>query len=878
MRKTFSGLIWLLALALVFVIGCGEDPVAPQYGDIMIDPQPDSINAPWQLNGSDGFVRSGVGNASLTGLVAGGYSVTWGTVEGWTPPNPATVAQTLAGSGVLVFSGVHSAQAGTITIDPEPNNLNVPWRITGPSDFSAAGSGDAILTNMFPGNYTLTWGLVSGWESNPVVVTQTMTASGSLTYTGTHVSTQGTITIETNPDYIEAPWQIRRPDGFIQAGAGDATLTQMATGRYKMSWTKVEGWKGATVQDTTTLTVFLTSGATGSFARDYIPESNSITINPAPGHIDAPWSLAGPDSLSEGQGFTTLILMPAGDYKLTWRAVDGWANPDPVETTQTLVVARTLTFEGTYTVETGAIIINPEPDGIMAPWRITGPDGFDQSGAGYTALTGRTAGAYTLTWGALSGWTLPDPAAVTQDLDGALTFNGQYGARTGTIHVDAEPEYLNASWKLSQVGSVLVETGSGDKTLTNLPLGPYTLSWLLAPGWTVPSQASFTLTAEAEETVVGTYVVQEGTLTINPEPDSVNGPWQITGPGGFFRASRGDTVLTHLPVGAYTLTWGEVAGRARPSPSSPTITMTANSDLVVTGQYVEQEGLVFIPDGIFVMGSPVGESGRDRNEEQHEVTLSHGFYLQSTEVTNQDYMELLQWAYDRGYVVATSTSVRDNLDGSIQKLLDMASSYSDIHFAGGVFSTTNPNHPVNGVTWYGAAAYCDWLSLTKELPRAYSHSTWLCNDGDVYQPGSGYRLPTEAEWEYACRAGSVTAFANGAITQPNNCVTVDPNLDLLGWYCGNAGGAEHAVAQKAPNSWGLYDMHGNLHEWCNDWFADYPAGSAVDPAGPATGEYRALRGGYWGANAQTCRSGYRYIGLPGNHPEYITFRAARTAD
>jgi formylglycine-generating enzyme required for sulfatase activity len=537
-----------------------------------------------------------------------------------------------------------------------------------------------------------------------------------------------------------------------------------------------------------------------------------------------------------------------------------------------MAATEALTFASTYTAEMGAIIIHPVPDGIMAPWEITGPDGYDVSGAGYTALTGRTTGSYTLTWGELSGWTRPDPAVVTLDLDGALTFSGQYGARTGTFHIDAEPDFLNAPWRLS-LGVSLVETGRGDTTLTNMPLGSYTMTWLASSGWTTPSQELRPLTAEAEETIVGTYDVKEGMITINPEPDSVNAPWQITGPGGFFRASRGDAVLTRLPIGNYTLTWGEVDGRVWPSPPTPTVTIVANADLILTGQYVVQEGFVFIPDGIFVMGSPVGESGRDRNETQHEVTLNHGFYLQTTEVTNQKYVEMLQWAYENHFVTATSASVRDNLDGSIQKLLDMASP-CEFQFAGGIFSSTNPDSPVKGVTWYGAVAYCDWLSLANDLPRAYNHSTWRCN---VTEAGLGYRLPTEAEWEYAARAGSSAAFANGAITQPNICAVVDPGLDLMGWYCGNAGGGKHTVAQKAPNFWGLYDMHGNLYEWCNDWFADY-TDAVADPQGPANGEYRVLRGGDWSAKAQSCRSAWRYSGLPGNHTDYITFRAARTAD
>jgi len=134
-----------------------------------------------------------------------------------------------------------------------------------------------------------------------------------------------------------------------------------------------------------------------------------------------------------------------------------------------------------------------------------------------------------------------------------------------------------------------------------------------------------------------------------------------------------------------------------------------------------------------------------------------------------------------------------------------------------------------------------------------------------------YRLPTEAEWEYAARAGSTTAFANGDIINLNSD-PVDPNLDAMGWYSGNsavtynyAGRGTHPVAQKQPNAWGLFDMHGSVWEWCQDWFGAYPAA-------PDVGSTRVDRGCCWDDNALYCRSAQRNGSDPSNRNSSIGFR------
>jgi formylglycine-generating enzyme required for sulfatase activity len=118
------------------------------------------------------------------------------------------------------------------------------------------------------------------------------------------------------------------------------------------------------------------------------------------------------------------------------------------------------------------------------------------------------------------------------------------------------------------------------------------------------------------------------------------------------------------------------------------------------------------------------------------------------------------------------------------------------------------------------------------------------------------RLPTEAEWEYACRAGSKTRFCFG---------DADDGLGDYAWFGANSGDKTHPVGQKKPNAWGLHDMHGNLWEWCSDWYGEYAADPATDPTGPTTGAGRVLRGGCWGCDAQACRSGTRLASRPEAH-------------
>jgi formylglycine-generating enzyme required for sulfatase activity/pimeloyl-ACP methyl ester carboxylesterase len=289
---------------------------------------------------------------------------------------------------------------------------------------------------------------------------------------------------------------------------------------------------------------------------------------------------------------------------------------------------------------------------------------------------------------------------------------------------------------------------------------------------------------------------------------------------------------------------------------------------------------VRIPAGTFTMGSPTNEYGRGSDETQHTVTLTTPFLMSATEVTNQQYADMAQWAYDRGYCSVTSSIIHDNMDGSTHKLLDLNADHGncEISFSNGTFTVDSgkETHPVKEVEWYGAVAYCDWLSLRRGLPRAYDHATWQCNGNDPYN-ATGYRLPTEAEWEYACRAGTQTPFNTGSCLDAGTQANYNGNKPYASCSSGPYVGWSMPVGSYPDNTYGLYDMHGNLWEWCNDRYGSYN-GDETDPTGPTAGLYRVFRGGEWFNYGSDCRSADRYTIYPVSSYNGIGFRPVKSAN
>jgi formylglycine-generating enzyme required for sulfatase activity len=263
--------------------------------------------------------------------------------------------------------------------------------------------------------------------------------------------------------------------------------------------------------------------------------------------------------------------------------------------------------------------------------------------------------------------------------------------------------------------------------------------------------------------------------------------------------------------------------------------------------------MVQVAGGSFDMGKELGTAGSGDIENSHTVTLT-GFNMSKYQVTQEQYQAVMGKTIVEQQALAT-------------------------------MSTTNygrgNNYPMYYVSWYDALVFCNKLSIAEGLSPAYSingktdpaewgtvptssNATW--NAAVIIDGSNGYRLPTEAQWEYAAKGGNT----GETFTYAGSDTVGD-----VAWYTSNSGNTTHEVGTKAPNGLGLYDMSGNVSEWCWDWRGDYTSEAASDPMGPSAGSYRVNRGGSWYYSAGRVRSVYRFDDYPHDRNSSIGFRLVR---
>lgn len=306
------------------------------------------------------------------------------------------------------------------------------------------------------------------------------------------------------------------------------------------------------------------------------------------------------------------------------------------------------------------------------------------------------------------------------------------------------------------------------------------------------------------------------------------------------------------------------------------------------GQNLEVPPYVFVPAGTFRMGDGTAPCGED----EHEVTLTRDLYVGQYEITNGQYLTMVQWAHDAGLIFVDGTRVKDAA-GDGRLLMDMTTDDCEITFDHDTelfslrqssFALTNAypggydptDHPVKRVTWYGAVSYCNWLSLSRGLAPAYDPSTWQVVSGRTIYETEGYRLPTDAEWEHVAQYGhdGIYPWGREAPTCELSNVMVS-NVWCLQWTAPVGSYPDGAQVRLEEV---VYDLTGNLWEWCHDlWKCDLGAGAVTDPAGAASGDRRVLRGGSWSSENEMYRLAARSDFTAPSYPSFLAgFRIART--
>ncbi|HUU28405.1 MAG TPA: SUMF1/EgtB/PvdO family nonheme iron enzyme, partial [archaeon] len=768
-------------------------------------------------------------------------SIYYSQSPGWNPAGPQTGASRAARGGCWGYGADYSRSASRGSNRPDGKDLYIGFRVVRGSFVPGIYIEIPLLND--PGvsvlsgeSYTLSWSSVSGANSYTIeeATDSSFTGVSTQTVTGTSQSFSHSVSsattyyyrVKTNTATGSSGWS-NAEDIIVNTlgvpAVSDPGISVASGAGYTVSWSSVTGAVSYTIEEATNSSF---SGAT------------SQTVS------------------GTSQSFSR-IVSTATTYYYRVKANNaygssGWSN----------------------TVD---IIVNPPPPGTPVA---TDPGTSVASGASYTVSWSSVTGSasYTIeeaTNSSFSGSSSQTVSGTSQSFSHNVS-----AATTYYYRVKANSAYGSSDW--SNTVDMLVNPPPPGAPVATDPGSSvasgesYTVSWSSVTGaasYTIEEATNSSFSGATSQTVNTTsqsfsrsvstittyyYRVKANNaygssgwsnvvdIIVNPLPP---GTPVATDPGSSVASGAGYTVSWSSVTGAFSYTIEEATNSSFSVVTSQTVSSTSQSfshnvsaattyyyrvkansasgssgwsntvDMVVNLPAIAIT-LVTIPAGTFQMGSSTGNSDE---QPVHTVTLT-AFQISKYETTQAQYQE----------VMGTNPA----------------------------YFTGDDNRPVEQVSWYDAVTFCNKLSESEGLEQCYNLSTWECDFTK-----DGYRLPTEAEWEYACRAGTTSNYYTG-----DN----DSDLDKAGWYYGNSGSATHAVGGKQANSFGLYDMHGNVWEWCNDWYGSYGSASQTNPTGSSSGSYRVIRGGGWNISAGGCRSAVRDVnGPPDRVADHLGFRVVR---
>ena len=755
--------------------------------------------------------------AGATSVKVGGVSATSVVVINATLITAVTPAGTVGAASVAV-----TTSAG-VAVAPNPFTYFLPPTISAVSPNVGPSAGGTPITITGTNLIGATSVKVSGVAATSVVVVNATTitavtpASGAGNQSVT-VTTPGGTTAGVNFTFF-APPTIASASPIAGVPAGGTVITLTGT-NYLVGATNVAFGgvpaQSVTVVNTTTLTAVTPAGAAGTTSVSVTTIGGTAIANNAFTYSPAP----------------TIALVSPG------------AGPIPGGTTITITGSSYLA--GSTSVRVGGVfaifvtVVNPTTITAMTPYgsvgsasvTVTTPVGTATMPKGFVYVEGPTMSSVSPSVGSTNGGT---PITINGTfLTGALSVTVGGVAATNVVVLD--PTTITAVTPIGTVGpsTVGVTTMGGTATLTNAftYVAPPTVSSVSpATGSTAGGTAIMitgtSLTGATSVTVGGvaatSFVAVSSTSVIAVTPAGTVGAKSVAVTTPIGTASLASAFTYVVPTGWYIVLEQNV---------NPLVVtnVTLRNAITATGLpwRVQDNGtgieMLLVPAGTFSMGCSASTQWGCTSDENptHQVTLTQAFYMGRYEVTQA------QWKARMG----SNPS--------------FFSGYSD-----------SPSRPVEQVSW-----------------------NMIASGSTSFMSFTGLRLPTEAEWEYAYRAETTTAFHSYA-AQPTG-FNDDTLLDNIAWYSGNNGASESstygtkAVGGKFANGLGLHDMSGNVYEWCQDWYGPYSSGSVTNPTGPTTGSYRLLRGGYWWGSSNYCRASQRGVNSPGSVFDSYGFRVVRT--